>query len=77
MQAIITNMFFLRCSNLLLVCEVWKLKEKFENGIMVMKWNGCVIYQKFYVGILFKWTMQLCIFIWTFQTAIFGTKIFD
>ena len=34
-----------------------------------------MIYQKIYVGILFKWTRQLYIFILKFQTAIFGAKI--
>ena len=36
---------------------------------------ACMIYQKIYVGILFKWTRQLYIFILKFQTAIFGAKI--
>ena len=34
-----------------------------------------MIYQKNYLGILFKRTRQLCIFIRTFQTAIFGAKM--
>ena len=34
-----------------------------------------MIYQTFYVGILFKWKRQVCIYIWTFQTGIFGARM--
>ena len=68
-------MFFSGCSNFFLFCKVWKLKEKFENRIMVMKLNGLYDLPKDLCRNTFKWTRQLYIFILKFQTAIFGAKI--